>query len=156
LGKIRIIVLGKIKENYFKLAISEYLKRLTKFCSVDFLELQDEKVSEFSNNEEIKYREYLKIEKYLNKNSFIISLDEKGENLNSIEFSNLIKKIFFEYKELDFIIGGALGLHQNILNKSNLKLSLSQMTFTYQMARLFLIEQIYRAFKIINNEPYHK
>ncbi|GIW22973.1 MAG: ribosomal RNA large subunit methyltransferase H [Candidatus Sericytochromatia bacterium] len=155
--KIKIIVLGKIKEEYFKIAINEYSKRLSKFCNIEFIELQDEKVKEYSyENNIIKYKEFIKIEKVLNKNSFIISLDEKGKNLNSIEFSNLIKNTFFNYKEISFIIGSSVGLHENLIKISNFKLSLSKMTLTHQMVRLFLIEQIYRSFKIINNEPYHK
>lgn len=154
--KIKIIVLGKVREDYFKSAISEYLKRLTKFCNIEFIELQDEKINESSNDNEIKYKEYLKIEKSLNKDAFIICLDERGKNLNSVELSNLIEKTFLDYKEIYFVIGGALGLHQDIVKESNLQLSLSKMTLTHQMVRLFLIEQIYRSFKIMNNEPYHK
>jgi len=154
--KIKIIVLGKIKEEYFKLAINEYLKRISNFCNIEFIELQDEKIKDYSIKEDIKYKECLKIDKNINKNSFIISLDEKGKNLDSIQFSDFLKNTFYDYKEIIFIIGGALGLHENIINISNFNLSLSKMTLTHQMVRLFLVEQIYRAFKIINNEPYHK
>ncbi|MFN8674699.1 MAG: 23S rRNA (pseudouridine(1915)-N(3))-methyltransferase RlmH [Candidatus Sericytochromatia bacterium] len=155
--KINIISLGKIKEKYFKDCMDEYTKRLTSYCSLVKTELEDEKLLVSQKEEFFKMKEGEKILKVLNTKSYKIALSERGKNLTSEEFADFIKNITNNgYSEISFIIGGALGLSEEVLNKSDYKLSLSKMTFTHQMVYSFLLEQIYRAFKIMNNEPYHK
>ncbi len=156
---INIICIGKLKEKYLKDAISEYSKRLSKYCKLNIVELSDEKIPDKSNvniENEIKNKECAKIISHLKKDSFIIALDLKGEEFSSVSFSKKIENISMENSNLTFIIGGSLGLTDELLNICNLKICFSKMTFPHQLIRVFLLEQIYRAFKIQHNETYHK
>lgn len=157
---INIICVGKIKETFFKSAIAEYSKRLSRFCSLKITELPDEKIPENSNfNIEniIKNKEGANIIAHLSKDSYIIALDLKGKQYNSIDFSKKLNSIYSNLNSnITFIIGGSLGLSPDVLAASNELISFSQMTFPHQLIRMFLLEQVYRAFKIINNETYHK
>lgn len=155
--KITIISVGKIKEAYFKDSIEEYCKRLRNYCVLNRVEIADEKIIESKPDYLIKDKEGEKIVKSLQDKSYKIAMTETGKNFNSEEFASFIENIKNSgVSEISFVIGGALGLSDDILKNSDFKLSLSKMTLPHQMAYLFLTEQIYRAFKIIQNEPYHK
>jgi 23S rRNA (pseudouridine1915-N3)-methyltransferase len=156
---INIICVGKLKENYLKDAINEYCKRLSKYCKLDIIEIADEQIpnninDKISNN--IKNIEGSKIINYL-KNSYVISLDLKGKQYSSEDFSKKLEDIsLFINSNITFIIGGSLGLSDEVLEKSNELICFSKMTFPHQLIRVFLLEQIFRAFKIQNNETYHR
>lgn len=156
---INIICVGKLKENYLKDAINEYCKRLSKYCKLDIIEIADEQIpnninDKVSNN--IKNIEGSKIISNL-KNSYVISLDLKGKQYSSEEFSKKLENIsLFINSNITFIIGGSLGLSDEVLEKSNELICFSKMTFPHQLIRVFLLEQIFRAFKIQNNETYHR
>lgn len=154
---IKIIAVGKIKEQYMKDALKEYEKRLSPFCNFSIIEVNAEQI-----NDEFLYEKYKELEAdrildSIKNNSFVITLEIKGKSLSSEEFALKIKQISNDgINDVVFVIGGANGLHSKISEISNLKLSFSKMTFTHQMIRLLLSEQIYRAFKINSNEPYHR
>ena len=150
---IRIICIGKIKEEFFKEAILEYKKRLSKYTLVEIIELEDEKIDD---SKIAISREAEKIKKVLKDKEYIITLEIEGTQLSSVEFSKKLEKTFIENSNITFIIGGSHGLSEEIKSKSNFKLSFSKMTFPHQMFRVILLEQIYRSFKISNNERYHK
>ena len=156
---INIICIGKIKENYLKDAISEYSKRLSKFCNLNIIELSDEKLPSKLNDSiinEIKNKECNKIIQNIKKDSYVICLDLKGKQFSSEEFSSKLDNIALNFNSsITFIIGGTLGLNQDVLSLSNEKICFSKMTFPHQLIRVFLLEQLFRAFKISNNETYH-
>ena len=156
---INIVCVGKIKENYLKDAISEYSKRLIRFCNLNIIELQDEKLPEKLNNSiisDVKNKECNKIIQVIKKDSYIICLDLKGKEFSSEEFSKKIENIALNFNSsITFVIGGTLGLNEEILAISNEKICFSKMTFPHQLIRVFLLEQLFRAFKISNNETYH-
>ena len=150
---IKIICVGKIKEKYLKDAIDEYTKRISKYTSLEIVEIQDEglveeKVAMKKEGEEILKR--------INRKDYIICLDIDGEVIDSISFSKKIDNIYLNYSNITFIIGGSYGLIEEIKKISNYRLSFSKMTFPHQLFRVMLLEQIYRAYKIKNNESYHK
>ena len=156
---INIICIGKIKEQYLKSAIEEYSKRLSRYCKLNILELPDEKIPDKLNDNlsnEIKTKECNNIINHLKKDSYIIALDLTGNELSSEEFSKMIENISMENSSITFIIGGSLGLTKELLNKCDKKICFSKMTFPHQLIRIFLLEQIFRAFKISNNETYHR
>ena len=155
---INIVCVGKIKENYLKDAINEYSKRLSKYCKLNIIELNDEPIPNNLNEKiaaNIKINEGIKILSQI-KNSYVITLDLKGKQYTSEEFSNKLEKIYLNNSSITFIIGGSLGISTDVLEKSNELISFSKMTFPHQLIRVFLLEQIFRAFKIQNNETYHK
>ena len=155
---INIICVGKIKEQYLKEAINEYKKRLQKYCNLSIIELQDEKLPSKIHQsllEEVKEKECRKIIDNLKKDAYIIALDLTGKEYTSEEFSKKIEKLTITNSSITFIIGGTLGLTEEIKNIANEKISFSKMTFPHQLMRVFLIEQIYRGFKISKNETYH-
>ncbi len=155
--KITIITVGKIKETYFKDAIDEYSRRIKNYAILNKIEISDEKIIESKPEAVIKEKEAEKIFKIINKNSYKIAMTETGNHFNSVRFANFLSQLKDKsYPEITFIIGGALGLAESILNDADYRLSLSEMTIPHQMAHLFLVEQIYRAFKITSGEPYHK
>ena len=143
---IIIICVGKIKEKFFKDAIDEYMKRLSKYHKIEIIELID------SN---IKQEKDLILKK-IDTKDYIITMEIEGKQLNSLELSKLIDKTFLNYPNITFIIGGSEGLDEEIKNIANYKLSFSNLTFPHQLFRIILLEQIYRSFKILNNETYHK
>ena len=147
---IKIICIGKIKEKYLKDAIEEYKKRISKYTKLDIIELQDEAIGD------ILIKEKEKIIKYINSKDYIVTLGINGEMLNSKELSKKIEKTFINYPNITFIVGGSYGLHEEIYKISNYNLSFSKLTFPHQLFRVILLEQIYRSYKIINNESYHK
>lgn len=156
---INIVCVGKIKEKFFRDAIGEYSKRLSRFCALTITEVADEKIPEKSNEnieEAIKQKEGINILNHIKKDSFVIALELKGTELDSMQFSQEIEKISNLNSNITFVIGGSLGLSKDVLNRSNKQVCFSKMTFPHQLIRIFLVEQIYRAFKIANNETYHK
>lgn len=157
---ITIIGVGKIKEKFMQEGIKEYSKRLSRYCKLKILEVTDESAPENLSKKEIeiiKEKEGKRILGKISNNSYIISLDIKGKNFSSEEFSKKIEDITLGgTNDITFIVGGSLGLSEEILNKSNLKLSFSKMTFPHQLMRMILLEQIYRGFRIMKGEPYHK
>lgn len=158
---IKIFCVGKIKEQSVKDIINEYIKRLGKYCKVQIIEVEDEKVPTPLNKGDIlniKEKECNKIQDKLNKigKSYIIALDQKGKQYSSEEFSKKLEDIqICGNSTISFIIGGSLGLTDTLLSNCNSLISFSNMTFPHQLIRLFLCEQIFRAFKIKNNETYH-
>lgn len=156
---IQIICVGKIKENYLKNAIDEYSKRLSRYCKLQILELPDEKIPDKLNenlSNDIKQKECSNIISHLKKDSYKIALDLSGKQLTSEEFSDKIEELSMTSSTITFIIGGSLGLNQELLNNCNEKICFSKMTFPHQLIRVFLLEQIFRGFKIANNETYHR
>ena len=156
---INIICVGKIKEKFFNSAIDEYSKRLSKYCKLEITQLPDEKIPDKVNENiinEIKEKECNNIINHIKKDSYVIALDLKGSELDSIQFSKKIDSISIQHSKITFIIGGSLGLTNNLLKIADENVCFSKMTFPHQLIRIFLIEQIYRAFKISNNENYHK
>ncbi len=149
---ITLITIGKIKEKYISEGIEDYLKRLSKYTKIELIELEDES---FDKTKTLKV-EAEKILKRLNKKSYIITLEIEGKELSSVELSNLIDNSINNYTDITFIIGGSYGLDGSIKELSNYKLSFSKMTFPHQLFRLLFLEQLYRSFKILNNEQYHK
>ena len=156
---INVICVGKLKEKYLKDAVLEYSKRLSKYCNLNIIEISDEKLSNKINNsiiDEIKEKECRKILNNIKKDSYIISLDLKGKEYSSEEFSTKIQDITIKgFSSITFIIGGTLGITNEVLNKSNELICFSKMTFPHQLIRVFLLEQLFRGFKILNNETYH-
>lgn len=150
---IKIICVGKIKEKYFSDAILEYQKRMQKYCKLEIIECDD---YDFAQPELTMKKESEQILKRINLKDFIITLEIDGKMLSSKEFSSEIEKINMNNSNITFIIGGSYGLHEDIKKISNMKLSFSKMTFPHQLFRVILLEQIYRAYKIMNNESYHK
>ncbi len=156
---INIICIGKIKETYLKDAINEYSKRLSKYCKLSILELSDEKIPDKLNESlsyEIKNKESNAILSHIKKDSYIICLDLTGTELSSEEFSKTIENLSLQTSQITFVIGGSLGLSSDILKKSHQKICFSKMTFPHQLIRVFLLEQLFRGFKISNGETYHR
>lgn len=158
--KITIICVGKIKEKYYESAISEYTKRLSRYCKLEIIEVADEKTIETASiieEELLKNKEAQRMLKYIKEGSYVITLEILGKMLNSNELSEQIQNLGVNgVSHITFIIGGSIGLHKSLSEMSNFKLSFSKMTFPHQLMRVILLEQIYRSFRIINNEPYHK
>ncbi|MDR2940728.1 MAG: 23S rRNA (pseudouridine(1915)-N(3))-methyltransferase RlmH [Clostridiales bacterium] len=158
--KVTILAVGKIKEKYFTLAIEEYVKRLQKFAKVNIIELNDEKAPEnlsLSQTATIKKLEGRRVLKNIGPDGFVFALEISGAKYTSEGFAELISaKKLSGYSHFYFIIGGSLGLSKEVLDRADLKISFSDMTFPHQLMRVILLEQIYRAHKICANEPYHK
>ncbi len=157
---IEIICVGKLKEDYLKSAIGEYTKRLSKYCSCQIIELPDEKLptplSEADKRKVIE-KESNAILSHIKENSYVIALDLKGKEYSSKEFSNRISDIALrENSTITFLIGGTLGMSQELLKHANELICFSKMTFPHQLIRVFLLEQLFRSFKIQNNETYHR
>ena len=150
---IKIITVGQLKEKYLKEAVEEYKKRLSKYTNLEIIEIKDEGLVEEFKAIELEGE---KINKYLDNKDYIITLEIEGKQMSSVEFSEKLERIQIENSNIVFIIGGSYGLSNSIKDKSNLKLSFSKMTFPHQLFRVILLEQIYRSFKIMNNEKYHK
>lgn len=157
---ISIITVGKLKEKYLRDGIEEYRKRLTRYCNIDIIEIADEKAPEkLSEKEEeiIKMREGQGILKHIRENTYVIALAIEGKMLSSEGLSELIGSLALEgNSSVAFIIGGSLGLSKEVLDRANYKLSFSKMTFPHQLMRMILLEQVYRGFRILKSEPYHK
>lgn len=153
-------MIGKIKENSLKQLIGEYLKRLGSYCQIEVFEGDDEKAPEklsLLQQRSIKDEEGKRLLRNITNNDFVIALTLDGKTLTSEEFSQKLSLLQVDgVSSIAFVIGGSLGLGEEVVKRANFKLSLSKMTFPHQLARLIITEQIYRAFKISHNEPYHK
>ncbi len=157
---INVIGVGKIKEKYLKLGIDEFKKRLSKYCKLDIIELDDEKAPEKLSEKEmimVKEKEGKKILSKIKDTSYVIALAIDGKNLSSEELADKMSDLAVRgNSNITFVIGGLLGLSDEVLDRADYKLSFSKMTFPHQLMRLILLEQVYRAYRINNNEPYHK
>ena len=158
--KIDILAVGKIREKFYSDAASEYLKRLSRYAKVNIIEVNDEKTKEGASEREndlVKSAEAKRLSGHIDEDAVLIPLCIEGKSLSSEEFSKTIAS--YENKgrsHIQFVIGGSLGIDEELKNRGDLKLSFSQMTFPHQLMRVILLEQIYRAYRIKNNEPYHK
>lgn len=156
---ITILCIGKLKERYWSEAVQEYSKRLGKYCSLTINELKEEKADNASAAEEaaVKEAEGKNLLRQIKKESYVIALEIQGKELTSEALSEKIEALGVSGKsDLVFLIGGSLGLSDEVLTRADFRLSFSKMTFPHQMMRVILLEQIYRSFKIIRNETYHK
>ena len=158
--KITILCVGKIKEKFYRDAIAEYEKRLSRYCKLEVIEVADEKTPEGASETvelQIKEKEAERMEKYLREGAFVCTLAIDGKQLDSVELSEKIERLGTSgTSHIIFLIGGSLGMADSLLKKADMKLSFSKMTFPHQLMRVILLEQIYRAYRIMNGEPYHK
>ena len=158
--KIKIYAIGKIKENYLKIGINEYLKKIKPYCNIEIIEVNDEPIPNNPNDSEIeiaKNKEGEKVLQLLKNNDYLIGLDLNKKELESPQFAEFLnKKMEISGANLSFVIGGSYGLSDDLKKRCNDSISLSKMTFLHQMTRLILLEQIYRAYKILRGETYHK
>lgn len=158
--KVTVIGVGKLKEKYLKEGVGEYAKRLSRFCDLQLVEVEDEQAPETlsaAQEEQIKRKEAARILGRLKEGAFLIVLDVKGVKKSSEEFASTLQSCFNSGRSnITFVIGGSLGLDPELVKKADLRLSFSDMTFPHQLTRLILLEQVFRAFKIIHGETYHK
>lgn len=158
--KISIVTVGKIKEKYLRDAISEYTKRLSKYCKLEIVEVADEKTLEHASEaieESIRLKEGERILKHIKEDAYVITLEINGNMLDSVELAQKMEALGIQGKShICFVIGGSIGLGKEVLKRSNYALSFSKMTFPHQLMRVILLEQIYRSYRINSNEPYHK
>ena len=150
---IKIITVGQLKEKYLKEAVEEYTKRIKKYSNIEVKELKDEGLVEEAKAIKLEGE---KIKKYISDRDYIVTLEIEGKQVSSTEFADKINNMLIENSNIVFIIGGSYGLSDEIKQISKFKLSFSKMTFPHQLFRVILLEQIYRGFKILNNESYHK
>ena len=153
--KIKILTIGKLKENYLREAVAEFLKRLKVMATIEILELKEVSPGKTFSKERAVQQEGEQILKQTKDQQYTIALDEKGKEFSSKEFSVLLKKFKDSGQTVTFIIGGAFGLDEEVKKRANLIFSMSKMTFTHQMVRVFLLEQIYRGLSIILGKEYH-
>lgn len=158
--KITVLAVGKIKEKFYIQAVEEYAKRLSRYCKLEIVQVADEKTTENSTETEInliKQKEAERILKRIPDDAYVITLEIQGKMLDSVELSGKINMLGISgTSHIVFVIGGSLGLHQSVSDRADFKLSFSKMTYPHQLMRVILLEQIYRSYRIINNEPYHK
>ena len=158
--EIRIITVGKIKEKYLNDGIAEYAKRLSRYCKLNFIQVPDEKTPDKASdgmNRQIKETEGNRLLSHIREQDYVIALAIEGKMLDSLELSDLIAKLGVQGKSsIAFVIGGSLGLSDAVLKRADYKLSFSKMTFPHQLMQMILLEQIYRGYRIMNHEPYHK
>lgn len=158
--KITLITVGKIKETFYREALSEYRKRLSRYCSLEIREAEDERTPDGisdTQKEQILLKEGERIEKLLPAGAYVITLEIEGRKFTSEAFAQEIAGLGIRgQSHIAFVIGGSLGLHNSIKRRADLSVSFSEMTFPHQLMRVILLEQVYRAFRIINGEPYHK
>ncbi len=158
--KITLITVGKIKEKYLRDAVAEYSKRLSRYCKLEIIEAADEKTPDQASEtveENIRAKEGERILKYIKDDMYVITLEIAGKMLSSEEFAGKIESLGVQGKSsIAFVIGGSIGLGKEVLRRSDYALSFSKMTFPHQLMRVILLEQVYRGYRIINGEPYHK
>ena len=153
--QIKIVAIGKIKEAYLKQGLGDYKNRLSKYARVSVLELPEEDIA-LRPKSEVKDREAQRLKKHTAGSQYVIALDREGIELSSVELAQKLESLMIGGKSnIVFVIGGALGLDESVIKAADLNLSLSKFTFTHQIARFVLLEQLYRSFKIIKGEPYH-
>lgn len=157
---LTLVCVGKIKERYFTDAVKEYVKRLSRYCRLNILEVADEQTPDGASDaleEQIRQREGQRILKNLKEDSYVIALAIQGKKLSSEDFAGKLESLAISGKSnIAFVIGGSLGLSREVLNRADYLLSFSDMTFPHQLMRVILLEQVYRCYRIINHEPYHK
>ncbi|WP_373836105.1 23S rRNA (pseudouridine(1915)-N(3))-methyltransferase RlmH [Jeotgalibaca arthritidis] len=157
---IKIITVGKLKEKYLKQGIAEYTKRLGSYCKLQIIEVNDEKAPENLSDKEmemVKDKEGERILAKVSDQSYVFALAINGKQYDSVDFAKTIEQLGISGKsDLTFIIGGSLGLSKAVLKRANQEISFGKLTFPHQLMRLVLVEQVYRAFRIMKNEPYHK
>lgn len=158
--KITLITVGKIKEKYLKDAIAEYSKRLSKYCKLEIIEVADEKTPDQASEnveQQIRKKEGERILRYVKEDAYVITLEIGGTMLDSVAFAKKIETLGVQGKSyIIFIIGGSIGLGEDVLKRSDYGLSFSKMTFPHQLMRVILLEQLYRSYRIIEGAPYHK
>jgi 23S rRNA (pseudouridine1915-N3)-methyltransferase len=158
--KITILAVGKIKESFYRQAVDEFRKRLSRYCKLEIIEVADEKTPDrASKAQEIQIleKEGQQLLKYIREDAFVCVLAIEGKMLDSVQFSDKIEQLGIQgVSQIQFVIGGSLGLCEAILNRADFKLSFSKMTFPHQLMRVILLEQIYRGYRIMMKEPYHK
>ena len=158
--KITIVTVGKIKEKYLKDAIAEYSKRLSKYCKLEIIEVADEKTPDNASEvveEQIRAKEGERILKHIKDEAYVITLEINGKMLSSEDLAEKIDTLGVKgISHIVFVIGGSIGLGTEVLKRSDFALSYSKMTFPHQLMRVILLEQVYRSYRIINGEPYHK
>lgn len=158
--KITIICVGKIKEDFYRKAVSEFEKRLSRYCRLEIIEVQDEKTPDHASpaeEEQIKEKEAARILKHLKEDAYIFTLEIEGKQPDSVSFARKLNELGVQGKShIQFVIGGSLGLHQSVSKAADEAVSFSNMTFPHQLMRVILLEQIYRGYRISMGEPYHK
>ena len=158
--KITVITVGKIKEKYLRDAVAEYVKRLSRYCKLEIIEVADEKTPDQASEtveEQIRDKEGERILKYIRDDMYVITLEIDGKMLSSEELADKINMLGIQgQSSVAFVIGGSIGLGREVLKRSDYALSFSKMTFPHQLMRVILLEQVYRSYRIINGEPYHK
>lgn len=158
--KITILCVGKIKEKFYRDAIAEYEKRLSRYCKLEIIEVADEKTPDNASElveKQIKDKEAERMEKYLSTDAYVIALAIEGKQLDSVELSEKIERLGVSgTSHIIFVIGGSLGMADSVLKRADFLLSFSKLTFPHQLMRVVLLEQIYRSYRIMNHEPYHK
>ncbi|MGN0484089.1 MAG: 23S rRNA (pseudouridine(1915)-N(3))-methyltransferase RlmH [Lachnospiraceae bacterium] len=158
--KITLLTVGKVKEKFYQQAIMEFEKRLSKYCTLSIIEVADEKTPDHASELEqkkIKETEGERLLKHIREDAYVCVLSIDGKQLDSVELSKKIEQIGIHgTNHIQFVIGGSLGLSPEVLKKADFELSFSKMTFPHQLMRVILLEQIYRSFRIMKNEPYHK
>lgn len=158
--KITIICVGKIKEKFFRDGIAEYEKRLSRYCKLEIIEVQDEKTPDNAPpglEEQIRQKEAERMLKHIKEDGYVYTLEIEGDNPDSVSFARQLQTLGVRgISHIQFVIGGSLGLHKSVCERGDKALSFSKMTFPHQLMRVILLEQIYRSFRIIAGEPYHK
>lgn len=158
--RITVITVGKLKEKFYRDAVAEYEKRLSRYCKLEIIQVEDEKTPDkagTSLDEAVKRKEAERILKCIKEDAYTVTLEIQGEMYDSEEFAGQIEMLATKgISHIQFVIGGSLGLHEEVCKKADLRVSFSKMTFPHQLMRVILLEQIYRAYRIINGEPYHK
>ena len=158
--RINVVCVGKIKEKFYTQAVEEYSKRLSRYCKLDIVELADEKTPDNASEKEelqIKDKEGQLILSKIKDNMFVVAMDLNAKQMTSEEFSKFIEtQGVMGNSNITFVIGGSLGLSQDVIKRANYKVCFSKMTFPHQLFRVMLLEQVYRSFRIMKNEPYHK
>ncbi len=158
--KISILCVGRIKEKFYRDAVEEYIKRLSRYCKPEVLETADEMTPDGAGTaltEQIKKKEGDRLLSRIKEEAFVVTLEIQGKKMSSEKFADVLKQAAVSGRShIQFVIGGSLGLHESVSRRADLKLSFSDMTFPHQLMRVILCEQIYRGYRIINGEPYHK
>ena len=151
---IKLICVGKIKDKNLSSLIDDYIKKINHYHKLEVIEVKDEPIND--NEKSVLNIEADKVLDKIDKDEYVILMDLHGKSIDSISLANKIDKLFVSYSKITFVIGGSLGLGDKLLDRANEKIKLSDLTFLHQMTRLILLEQIYRSFKILNHETYHK
>ena len=158
--KITVLTVGKVKEKFYRQAIEEFEKRLSRYCKLEIIEVQDEKTPDNASETEemqIKEKEGQRLLKYIKEDAWVCALAIEGKMLDSVELSQKMEQLGVGgTSHMIFVIGGSLGLAEEVLKRADFKLSISKMTFPHQLMRVILLEQIYRSYRIMQGEPYHK